>query len=94
MLQFATMKRLLLPFVLLTLVSAGQNCPTRDLAFELITGYVYTSPDFILDTLPGVLLLEECLLHCHRNASCKAINYETGLCVLFSSNVDDDGGKS
>lgn len=56
-------------------------------------GYVFTAPEFILDTSPGVLLLEECLLLCHRNTSCFSINYETGLCVLFTSSAEVNPGK-
>ena len=70
------------------------SCPVRDVAFELVTGYVFTSPEFILDTRPGVLLLEECLLYCKRNASCLSINYETGLCVLFASSAELNSGKN
>ena len=29
------------------------NCPESDISFELTTGYVFTSPDSILDTRPG-----------------------------------------
>jgi hypothetical protein len=29
------------------------NCPEGDISFELTTGYVFTSPDSILDTRPG-----------------------------------------
>ncbi len=66
--------------------SAG--CPSRDVTFELTTGFVFRSPSDLLETRPGVLLLEECLDHCLRNDSCLALNYETGLCVLFTSSAE------
>ena len=58
-----------------------------------ISGYVYSAPADMLDSQPGTLMLTDCIDTCRRNESCRSINYETGLCVLFSSNVDDDGGK-
>ena len=84
---------ILIPIVLCLLGKAeGQvsitNCPTRDVAFELITGYVFTSPDSIVDTRPGVLKLEDCIVACRSNATCLSVNYETGLCVLFSTSAD------
>lgn len=33
-------------------------------------------------------MLTDCLEACQANESCGAVNYETGLCVLFSSNAD------
>ena len=69
-------------------------CPSEDdLTFELSTGFVFTSPDRILDTRPGVLLLESCLAVCRQNASCRAVNYEVGLCVLFASSAQQNPGK-
>lgn len=56
--------------------------------FELVTGYVYSSPADMLDSQPGTLMLTDCIDMCRRNRSCMAVNYETGLCVLFSSNAD------
>lgn len=38
--------------------------------------------------MPGTLMLTDCLEACQANESCGAVNYETGLCVLFSSNSD------
>lgn len=38
--------------------------------------------------MPGTLMLTDCLEACQSNDSCRAVNYETGLCVLFSSNSD------
>lgn len=39
-------------------------------------------------------MLTDCLESCQNNETCQAINYETGLCVLFSSNADILPGKS
>lgn len=56
--------------------------------FELITGSVYSASqqDTIL-TLPGTLKLADCLNACQKNASCQSVNFETGLCILFSSSA-------
>ena len=70
-----------------------QVCPPRDIAFELITGFVFTSPNTIVDTRPGVLKLDECIDACRRNSTCLSVNYETGLCVLFSSSAEKTPGK-
>ncbi|XP_073953033.1 uncharacterized protein [Choristoneura fumiferana] len=56
--------------------------------FELVTGYVFSAPSHILDDIPGTLMLTDCLEQCQANDSCRAVNYETGLCVLFSSDSD------
>lgn len=69
------------------------SCPFRDEAFELVTGFVFTSPDSILDTLPGVLKLDECIEACRGNSTCLSVNYETGLCVLFSTSAEQTPGK-
>ncbi len=73
--------------------SQSFNCPYRDEAFELITGFVFTSPDSILDTRPGVLKLEDCISACQSNSTCLSVNYETGLCVLFASSAEQTPGK-
>lgn len=39
-------------------------------------------------------MLTDCLEACQANESCGAVNYETGLCVLFSSNADKLPGKT
>ena len=84
----------LLFLILVIRQSRGQlACPNRDEAFELVTGYVFTSPNTILDTRPGVLKLEDCIETCRRNSSCWSVNYETGLCVLFSSSAENTPGK-
>lgn len=73
--------------------SAGSDeCDPEMVGFELITGYVYTAPANTLETIPGMLMLTDCLETCQANDSCQAVNYETGLCVLFSSNADDNPG--
>ncbi|KAG5673720.1 hypothetical protein PVAND_003740 [Polypedilum vanderplanki] len=67
----------------------SQDCENIDnISFELVTGYVYSSPKDVLDSIPGTLMLTDCLEQCQLNESCKSINYETGLCVLFASNAD------
>ena len=83
----------ILPVLLIIPLIKGQLCPKRDEAFELVTGFVFTSPDTILDTRPGVLKLEDCIESCRRNSSCWSVNYETGLCVLFSSSAENTPGK-
>lgn len=72
--------------------TAGLNCPEDSVTFELITGYVYSAPADMLDSQPGTLMLTDCIQTCRQNASCQSINYETGLCVLFSSNADSMPG--
>jgi len=69
------------------------SCPQDKLSFELITGYVYTAPADMLDSQPGTLMLTDCIDICSGNSSCRSINYETGLCVLFSSSADDNQGQ-
>lgn len=74
--------------------SAGADeCDPEMVGFELITGYVYTAPTNMLESIPGTLMLTDCLETCQANDSCQAVNYETGLCVLFSSNADSNPGK-
>lgn len=41
-----------------------------------------------MDSLPGTLMLTDCLNTCLKNATCQSVNYETGLCVLFSAHAD------
>lgn len=69
-------------------------CSDDSVTFELITGYVYSAPADMLDSQPGTLMLTDCIQTCRQNASCQAINYETGLCVLFSSNADAYPGNT
>lgn len=74
--------------------SAGSDeCDPEMVGFELVTGYVYTAPTNMLESIPGTLMLTDCLETCQANDSCQAVNYETGLCVLFNSNADSNPGK-
>jgi hypothetical protein len=70
-----------------------QDCPADWVSFEVVTGYVYTAPADMLDSQPGTLMLTDCIDTCRGNSSCKSINYETGLCVLFSSSADEAAGQ-
>ena len=60
----------------------------------MLLGYVFTAPDSILDTYPGMFHLEECINKCSKDTKCLAVNYETGLCVLFSASADSKPGKT
>jgi len=71
----------------------SQECPDDFVSFEVVTGYVYTAPADMLDSQPGTLMLTDCIDTCRANSSCKSINYETGLCVLFSSSADENQGQ-
>ena len=70
------------------------ECDPDMVGFELVTGYVYSAPKNLIESIPGSLMLTECLETCQANDSCQAVNYETGLCVLFSSNADSNPGES
>ena len=72
--------------------NAQDECPQDQISFEMITGYVYTAPADMLDSQPGTLMLTDCIDTCRANATCKSINYETGLCVLFASSADENAG--
>ncbi|CAH2040521.1 unnamed protein product, partial [Iphiclides podalirius] len=65
-----------------------EECDPEMIGFELVTGYVFSAPSHILDDIPGTLMLTDCLEQCQANDTCRAVNYETGLCVLFSSDAD------
>ncbi|XP_055849060.1 uncharacterized protein LOC129914045 [Episyrphus balteatus] len=65
-----------------------EECDSDMIGFEIITGYVFSAPGKLLDSLPGTLMLTDCLEACQSNETCHAVNYETGLCVLFSANAD------
>lgn len=65
-----------------------EDCDPEMVGFELVTGYVFSSPGNVLDSIPGTLMLTDCLETCQGNDSCQSVNYETGLCVLFSSHAD------
>ncbi|KAK2581475.1 hypothetical protein KPH14_005141 [Odynerus spinipes] len=73
--------------------AAADECDPEMVSFELVTGYVYTAPTNMLESIPGTLMLTDCLETCQANDSCQAVNYETGLCVLFSSNADSNPGS-
>ena len=66
-----------------------ENCNTDDISFELMTGFVLQSPEDIIDTRPDTLQLAECIDQCRKNDTCRSLNFETGLCVLFKSSVND-----
>ncbi|XP_066251225.1 uncharacterized protein [Euwallacea similis] len=68
--------------------SPMDECDPEMIGFELITGYVFSSPGNVIDSFPGTLMLTDCLDMCQGNESCQSVNYETGLCVLFGSNAD------
>ena len=71
----------------------SSHCPEGSLStFELITGSVYQSPGDILTTIPGILKITECLESCQNNVTCRSVNYETGLCILFSSSASSNPG--
>ncbi|XP_076063382.1 uncharacterized protein LOC143038253 [Oratosquilla oratoria] len=57
--------------------------------FELITGFVYSSAEDIMQSKVGTLELSECLAECLSSDECQAINFETGLCVLFLSSAGE-----
>ena len=64
-------------------------CPSGYKSFELTTGHVYSaSQDETLSTAPA-LQLTECISKCASNDACRAVNFETGLCVLFSSSANE-----
>ena len=75
-------------------VNSVSTCLDSNIRFELITGYVFTSPDDMLDSRPGTLMLTDCIELCKRNSTCRSTNFETGLCVLFGSSADDYPGKN
>lgn len=58
------------------------------ISFVKISRYVFSAPGKLLDSMPGTLMLTDCLEACQSNDTCSSVNYETGLCVLFSSNAD------
>ena len=68
--------------------------PQDQVHVELVTGKVYTAPEDMLDSRPGTLMLTDCIDLCLSNSSCTAANFETGLCVLFSSSAGQYPGQS
>lgn len=71
----------------------GRSCRQDDVTFELITGFVYSAPKDVLDTRTGTLKLSDCIAACQEHANCQSLNFETGLCVLFSSSAETHPGK-
>ncbi|XP_046406452.1 uncharacterized protein LOC124171342 [Ischnura elegans] len=71
------------------LVRPAPACPPEDVVFELITGHVLSSPKDLIETKAGILRLGECVDKCRRSAKCKAVNFETGLCLLMAANLED-----
>lgn len=71
----------------------ADNVCSGDISFELITGFVYSSADDIIDSKIGTLLLSECMEHCRANELCQALNFETGLCVLFKTAAGENSGE-
>ena len=67
--------------------------PQDQVHVELVTGKVYTAPEDMLDSRPGTLMLTDCIDLCLSNSSCTAANFETGLCVLFSSSAQQYPGQ-
>lgn len=55
--------------------------------------YLLSSSENMIEAVP-LLMLSECIEQCRQNASCHSINYETGLCVLFTSHADKLPGKA
>lgn len=80
-------------FVAIVKCAQIEDCDPEMIGFELVTGYVFSAPTDLLDSLPGTLMLTDCLESCQANDTCQAVNYETGLCVLFSSNADTHPGR-
>lgn len=73
----------------------GSECANGGLSsFELSTGFIYKpAASETLATLPSTLQLTDCLNFCLQNASCLAINYEVGLCVLLSSSARQNASQ-
>jgi len=61
-----------------------------EVQFELITGFVYSSADDIIESNIGALQIAECVNQCRNNDDCMALNFETGLCVLFRTASGED----
>ena len=76
------------------LVTQAQFCsaPGDSVHTELVTGKVFTAPEDILDSRPGTLMLTDCIDLCLANSTCRSANFETGLCVLFSSSAQQFPG--
>nr|CAD7259049.1 unnamed protein product [Timema shepardi] len=68
------------------------HCYSEDITFELVTGFAYSDSEHILETKQGIVVLEDCIRRCRNHHSCYAVNYETGLCVLFDTKPNVDTG--
>ncbi|XP_015784540.1 uncharacterized protein LOC107362058 [Tetranychus urticae] len=64
-----------------------KDCSEGQWRFELITGHVFTSPSETMTMVPGTLQLTDCIAYCNRSETCKAINFETGLCIILTSSA-------
>lgn len=54
---------------------------------------MFSAANEMLDSVPGTLMLSDCLDLCQSNDTCSSVNYETGLCILFTSNADKMPGE-
>lgn len=71
--------------------AAANSCAGGLLTFELSTGFIYRpSAAETLAMMPSTLQLTDCLDYCLHNATCLAINFEMGLCVLLSSSAQQN----
>jgi len=78
---------------LATLATLATSCPEEHTTFTILTGFVFRDPEAILTTKPGVLELGTCLSSCRLLPACRSVNYETGLCVTFSTSAKDRPGS-
>jgi len=88
--RFLKQRRLRRPMQLSA--SAAMQCD-GEVDFELITGFVYSSADDIIESNIGALYMNECVDTCRKNPACMAINFETGLCVLFKTSAGEESQK-
>ncbi|XP_074604175.1 uncharacterized protein LOC141857583 [Brevipalpus obovatus] len=65
------------------------NCDEKNISFELVTGYTLTPPDSMPVSKISSGQMTDCLSQCRANSSCKAINFETGLCVLLPASATE-----
>ena len=52
------------------LAQAPLCSPTESVHFELVTGKVFTSPEDMLDSRPGTLMLTDCIDLCRWDWPC------------------------
>ncbi|XP_046397609.1 uncharacterized protein LOC124164362 [Ischnura elegans] len=82
----------------------GFDCDPDMMGFELVTGSMFRGGGEGEGLGPGgrglargrqmavlveMLVLGECIEACAANSSCRSLNYETGLCVLFDTDADE-----